>query len=202
RFSAGKTLAQVQALNEAFRKAKTFDIFQTNARQIGDVFSKRWLQTEYDTAVLVGESTATYHSLMKDVESFPYWEYRTVGDDRVRRDHADLDGLILPANDPLWQKIYPPNGWNCRCYVVARMAHEATSIDFEAERHKVNSYFGSEDFDRAVTQGFGVNRAVSGEVFTANQQYITGKNLTETNKTINSLSAGDYGLKPVTEART
>lgn len=202
RFSAGKTLAEVQALNEAFRKAKNFDIFQTNARQIGDVFSKRWLQTEYDTAVLVGESTATYHSLMKDVETFPYWEYKTVGDDRVRREHAALDGLILPADDPLWQRIYPPNGWNCRCYVVARMAHEVAGRDFEAERQQVNSYFGSDEFDRAVTQGFGVNRAVSGEVFTANQQYITGKNLTETTKTINSLSAGDYGLKPISEARS
>ena len=201
RFSAGKTLAEVQALNEAFRKAKNFDIFQTNANQIGDVFSKRWLTTEYDTAVLVGESAANYHSLRKDVEKFPYWEYVTVGDHAVRPEHAKLDGLILPANDPAWQRIFPPNGWNCRCHVVARTRAEVEGVDFADMESKVNDYYGSEEFDRNVSQGFAANRAESGEVFAANQQYITGKNLTQTNKAINEISPEDYGLQAIAEAR-
>lgn len=195
RFSAGKTLAQVQALNQAFRDAPSFDIFRMNANRIGDVFNDRWLRTEFDTAVLVGESSATYHSLMRDVDVFPYWEYRTAGDAAVREEHAALDGLILPANDPRWAKIFPPNGWNCRCYIVARTREEVQGINFQSMQEKADNYFGSEDFERAVKSGFGVNRAVTGEVFTANQQYITGRNLTQSNKILNELEPKDYGLR-------
>lgn len=196
RFSAGKTLAQVQALNQAFREAPSFDIFRMNANRIGDVFNERWLRTEFDTAVLVGESSATYHSLMRDVDVFPYWEYRTAGDAAVREEHAALDGLILPANDPRWARIFPPNGWNCRCYIVARTREEVQGINFQSMQEKADNYFGSEDFDRAVKSGFGVNRAVTGEVFTANQQYITGRNLTQSTRMINELEPKDYGLRP------
>ena len=199
RFSAGKTLAEIQALNEAFRAAPSFDIFKVNASRIGDVFSDKWLRTEYDTAILVSESTATYHSLMRDIEAFHYWEYKTVGDSAVREAHAALDGLILPANDPRWSKIFPPNGWNCRCYIVARTREEVQGIDFTAEQAKVDTYFGSDDFDRAVKDGFGVNRAITGEVFTSNQQYLNAKNLTESNKLINELEPKDYKLATVEE---
>ncbi len=199
RFSAGKTLAQVQSLNQAFRDAPSFDIFRMNANRIGDVFNTRWLRTEFDTAVLVGESAATYHSLMRDVDIFPFWEYRTAGDAAVREEHAALEGLILPANDPRWGKIFPPNGWNCRCYIVARTREEVQGISMQAMQDKADAYFGTEDWDRAVKGGFGVNRAVTGEVFTANQQYITGRNLTESTRMINELEPKDYSLKPAAE---
>lgn len=195
RFSAGKTLAEVQALNEAFRNAKSYDIFKMNAKQIGDVWNDAWLKTEYDTATLVGEAATNYHNLMEDMDTFPFWEYKTVGDNAVREEHAKLDGLILPANDPIWQKLFPPNGWNCRCYVVARMASEVSEVDFAAMSKRAADYFASDQFSKAASQGFGVNRAITGEVFTANQQYIAGKNLTDTRKQLNDLSAEDYKLQ-------
>src|SRR5690606_21257051 len=105
RFSAGKTLAEVQELNQLFRKVKSFDEFYQMAKTRTDVFNKKWLETEYNSAVLVGESAATYHRLLAQAEMFPYWEYKTVGDHLVRPEHAELDGLILPANDPRWKKI-------------------------------------------------------------------------------------------------
>jgi len=43
------------------------------------------------------------------------YEYSTVGDDRVRPEHAELDGIRLPKDDPFWDVNYPPNGFNCRC---------------------------------------------------------------------------------------
>ena len=195
RFSAGKTLAEVQALNEAFRNAKSYDIFKMNAKRIGDVWNDAWLKTEFDTATLVGEAATNFHNLMEDVETFPYWEYKTVGDNAVREEHAKLEGLILPANHPAWAKLFPPNGWNCRCYVVARMASEVADVDFAAMEARADTYFASDQFAKAASQGFGVNRSVTGEVFTANQQYIAGKNLTETKKLLNELTATDYGLQ-------
>lgn len=45
-------------------------------------------------------------------------QYRTAGDNRVREEHAALNGTTLPATDPFWRSYYPPNGWMCRCNVV------------------------------------------------------------------------------------
>lgn len=45
-------------------------------------------------------------------------QYRTAGDDKVRPEHAALNGVTRPMNDPFWETYYPPNGWNCRCTVV------------------------------------------------------------------------------------
>lgn len=49
---------------------------------------------------------------------FKYWVYRHGGAVEPRPHHLALDGLILPADHPVWAKLYPPNDWGCSCYVV------------------------------------------------------------------------------------
>lgn len=46
------------------------------------------------------------------------YEYVTVGDDRVRDSHAELDGMRMRADDPRWNVLTPPNGFNCRCTTI------------------------------------------------------------------------------------
>ena len=57
--------------------------------------------------------------------------YRTAGDDRVRPEHAALNGVTLPPSDDFWESYYPPNGWRCRCTVVQvrKKKHPATPHD-------------------------------------------------------------------------
>jgi SPP1 gp7 family putative phage head morphogenesis protein len=67
---------------------------------------------------------------MKDpavTAALPYWKYMTAGDSRVRPNHAALDGFVAHNTDPIWGRIYPPNGFNCRCTVVPILADEAPS---------------------------------------------------------------------------
>lgn len=49
------------------------------------------------------------------IELRPYVQYRTVGDARVRPEHAVLDRGIYLAASPEWHRIAPPNSFNCRC---------------------------------------------------------------------------------------
>lgn len=56
----------------------------------------------------------------------PFWMYKH--SDSVlhpRPLHVNWDGLTLPADDPWFLTHYPPNGWGCKCRVVAVSAGEA-----------------------------------------------------------------------------
>lgn len=196
RFGGIKTLAESQLLNKAFRESKSFEDFRIRASLITKTHNVEWLRTEYNTAVAVGETSATYKRLINQTDLFPYWEYRTVDDNKVRPEHRLLDGLILPATHPLWQKIYPPNGWNCRCYIVPRTKNELGEQNIEDNITKFQEFVASEEFQKATKSGWGINRAVEEEVFTANQQYIT--NVTEADKLLSQLSPKDYKMKEPT----
>jgi SPP1 gp7 family putative phage head morphogenesis protein len=174
-FSAAKTLAEIQMLNSSFRNAKSFNEFLGKAREISDKFNQTWLRTEYDTAYNIAESSATYYRLMAQKSIFPYWQYLTMNDSLVRTEHARLHGLILSCENEYWNKIYPPNGWNCRCWVSPVMTHELPSgYNETTEQVNVTDYLKSAEWKKSVKHGFGVNRALTGEVFTANQMYVAG----------------------------
>ena len=64
-------------------------------------------------------------------------QYRTQRDKKVRPEHAALDRVTLPMSDTFWQEYYPPNGWNCRCYVVPRMAAEVVGYDEKAAEESI-----------------------------------------------------------------
>lgn len=192
-FSAAKTLAELQELNRLFRESGSFEEFHKEALRVTDVFNKRWQQTEYETAVLTAESASNYQRLVGKTKLFPYWEYKTAGDDKVREEHRKLDGLVLPANDPRWDKIFPPNGWKCRCYVVPRMAHEVAGMDMEAEQGRCDAYFGTPEWKRNKAQHWDVNRGKTAEVFTRNQMYIQ-QFPEKASKLVGGLYYNDYGL--------
>lgn len=171
-FSAAKTLAEVQALNQALNEAKDYSDFRRRADKITDTFNRRWQLTEYQSAVNCAESASAYRRLKSKTKLFPYWEYKTAGDDKVREEHAALDGLTLRHDDPLWDEIYPPNGWKCRCRVVARMQHEVEGITEESQHEKAARYMQTGDWKNAEAQHWNINRAKQGLVFDANQMYI------------------------------
>ena len=55
----------------------------------------------------------------------PFWKYITAGDGEVRESHAQMEGRIYPADDPIWDIWYPPNGFRCRCTVVSLTKSQA-----------------------------------------------------------------------------
>jgi|GEM_PF-72557 len=193
RFSAAKTLAQVQELNALFRQAGSFRDFERLARQTLVKYNRSWLESEYNTALLTGEAAATYQRLIAKSGLFTHWEYRTVGDEHVRKEHRALHGLILPWDDPRWNKLFPPNGWNCRCFILPRMAGELSAYDLQAMQARADAYFGTIEYKRNAAQGWGVNRGAVAEIFTANQQYVT-KQPGMAAKMLNALGRADYQL--------
>lgn len=192
RFAGVKTLYEAQQLNELFRKVKSFREFYDNASAMLKVHNRQWLETEYNTSIAAGESASTYARLLKQVDIFPYWQYKTVGDEKVRHSHMLLHDVVLPWNSPLWKYIMPPNDWNCRCYIVPRTKAEVTKEQIKASEAKVKAYINSEAFKKAAKGGWGINRASKGMVFTENQHYTT--DYLDAVKKLNQLNHADYRL--------
>lgn len=90
---------------------------------------------------------------------YPGYKYMTRNDSRVRAEHAELHGKIFRADDKIWLIIYPPNGWNCRCFVIqldynefgtlrADDENNMTSITDERRKELVNNAGIDSDFAR------------------------------------------------------
>lgn len=52
-------------------------------------------------------------------EDTTHLQYLATEDDRVRESHLALNGIVLPKNDPFWDKHLPPWEWGCRCRIRA-----------------------------------------------------------------------------------
>lgn len=60
--------------------------------------------------------------------ALPYFLYLHTTSANPRKDHLQWVGLIRPVDDPIWAKIFPPNGWRCKCGVRQISAREAEDL--------------------------------------------------------------------------
>lgn len=100
--------------------------------------ARRRAETLLRTTAFRAYAATRYQTLMRQTDVFPFWQYKTAGDGRVRPAHTALHNRILPAGHPVWQRIFPPSGWGCRCLVVplTRRAAERLGIQGEEQRAK------------------------------------------------------------------
>jgi len=135
-FSGLKTFHE---LNEAFPSLldsdgnrKPFEQFYNEVQKIDSTYNKNYLQAEYNFIQSSAEMAGKWEQFMEDGDRY-YLQYRTAGDDKVRPEHAALNGVTLPIGDKFWEEYYPPNGWNCRCTVVqVRKSKQAPTPHDEA----------------------------------------------------------------------
>lgn len=86
--------------------------------------STRRLRTIYQTNVQTANMAGRYKRMLDNVDNQPYWRYVAVMDGRTRPAHRALHGKVWRWDDPIWQVIFPPNGWGCRCRVQALSEEE------------------------------------------------------------------------------
>ncbi|MTH47483.1 phage head morphogenesis protein [Intestinirhabdus alba] len=86
----------------------------------GKQLTPRRLQTIFDTNIQSSYNVGRYQQQMANVADRPYFERVAVMDSHTRPRHAALNRFTAPADDPVWEYLYPPDGYGCRCRIRAR----------------------------------------------------------------------------------
>lgn len=123
------------ALQAALENGETLADFK--ARCLDVIASQGWHDTRIETIFRNNMQTAyaagRYAKMQEVKEHRPYWQYFTVGDDRVRPSHAVLNNMVFHADDPFWADNYPPNGHKCRCGVQTLSARQVERAGLEIQ---------------------------------------------------------------------
>lgn len=87
----------------------------------------------YETNLKTADAAGRYKQMTHPdvLKRRPYWKYihgYTRSPDTPRAEHQALDGKVFRADDPIWDTIYPPNGWNCSCGVEPITEEELTDL--------------------------------------------------------------------------
>lgn len=99
----------------------------------------RRAETLMRTHVFRAYAATRYRTLMAQRDIFPFWQYKTHGDGRVRPAHAALSNKVFPAGHSVWQTIFPPWGWGCRCLVVPLTKRSAEKMsEVSGEKSEVD----------------------------------------------------------------
>jgi len=141
-FSGFKThheLVQVsQLLKDENGNFKPFQQFLKDVAKIDNTYNKNYLNAEYNFAQASSQMAVKWKEWEADGDDYDL-QYRTAGDDRVREEHAALNGTTLPPSDPFWKSYLPPNGWNCRCTAVQVRKGKHPRSDSEKATAKGNA---------------------------------------------------------------
>lgn len=141
---------------------ETWTDAQGNDREV-QLGSLHRLKTIFRANTSTAYMAGRYRRQLAAVNERPYWQYVAVRDDRTRPSHANLRFKVFRWDDPIWQHIYPPNGWGCRCIVRNLTERQLQLMGLTVER--------GDDYIQMVKREAGVNRE-TGEVMMVDHPVI------------------------------
>lgn len=175
-------LDQVQAvldsLAQTMEVGETFAAWQDRVRR-GEVpldLPDYRLDNIYRTNVqgAYARGRCLQHDLVADAQ--PWLLYSAVNDSRTRPAHAAMNGTLLHRDDPWWQTHRPPNGYRCRCTVIALTDKRAKAMG-GPKAPRVDARTGVEpepdsgwDYDICGNSRAGTERALSAAAGTSSPE--------------------------------
>lgn len=95
---------------------KAVDKIRDRTKAWTEGYARMAFRTNANTAITAGRFRQAQDPDIQQV--IPGFQFQSAGDSDVRGNHAKCDGLIFRTGNPVWGKIAPPLGYNCRCDVV------------------------------------------------------------------------------------
>ena len=87
---------------------------------------KSWLSLLFNSVALATYAHRHHRDAVVASRMFPFWRISTLTP--ACAEHATLDRFTARFDDPIWEKIMPPNSWCCGCLLEPVMdAHPVVS---------------------------------------------------------------------------
>lgn len=143
------------AMREANNRRQPFEEFQRNV--IWTLHEKGWWGKKLEIDPLTGEeklvqlgstrrlrtiywaNTRTAHAAgewerTERTKAFlPFLVYKLSRAERKRPEHEAWVGIVAPVDDPIWDRLYPPNGWGCQCGIRQISRPEAIRLGWRED---------------------------------------------------------------------
>lgn len=114
---AAKYANAVKTRNAGKSLARQASLFKAKLRSLGvTTDSLHLLETFVGTQRQAVQQAKLFQLSIKDDNVWGY-RYRQIERPTKRETHVPLDGVTLIKSDPFWKVYWPPNGWNCGCFI-------------------------------------------------------------------------------------
>jgi hypothetical protein len=161
-FSASKQyklLMVIASLADTY--SEDYATFVIEAKKANSLFNKTYHVVEGEVSRTAYEFANVWRSETDDQVIF---QYGTAGDERVRADHAALDGIRMRKSEWATSSFLPPWAYGCRCYLFNTGTTDGRQLTNSRK-------LPSEDI---VPAEFRINTGETGSVFSRQHPYYTG----------------------------
>jgi len=125
------------AIDQAIAEGTTYQAFLADFDTIVAKYgwsyngSRGWrTRTIYENNIRPAYNAGRY-SQMTDPDVLRYrpnWMYQHGDSIHPRPMHLGWNGTVLPADDPWWDTHFTPNGWGCKCRIIALSNRDLTRL--------------------------------------------------------------------------
>lgn len=144
-------------------RLKPYDKWLQDIATISSHYVERWLETEYNTAVLRAQNAAEWKKFESEQDVYPNLRWMPTTSptpDYYHKQYWQVK-LTLPVNHEFWTRHRPGDRWNCKCEL--RQTDEPVSREVEFDELKpVPSVAGLDN-----------NPANDGKIFADSHPYYT-----------------------------
>ena len=103
----------VQALREGLTEGDAVARIVEEAPGWTDAYARTAFRTNLNTAVTAGKFRTAQDPVVRAV--IPAFMFSAVGDSDTRPNHMAANEHVWLVNNPVWNRLAPPLGYNCRC---------------------------------------------------------------------------------------
>ncbi|AGF75838.1 phage minor head protein [Bartonella vinsonii] len=103
----------------------------TGEKSLVQLGSPRRLETVYWANTMSAHAAGEWERTQNNKEFLPYLTYALSSSEHKRLEHESWVGFTAPVDDPVWDWLYPPNGWRCKCSVRQVSRYEAENLGYE-----------------------------------------------------------------------
>ena len=102
--------------------------------------SPRRLKTIYRANIRTANAAGQYSRAQRTKRALPFFLYELGPSENHRPHHVTWSGFIAPVDHPIWDTLFPPNGWGCKCRLRQISRAEATRLGYSEEKIPVLEY--------------------------------------------------------------